>query len=266
MKKHLSAFFLILIVGCDDEIDLTVDLPKVDKYSIRSMLYPMGVFPDTNKVRLLYDKENKISRRIGNLIPTNPFTGFSYRFYEDIADTIIYYKDSIVITKQLLSSVDFTQIHEYKRKLVLENDLIIKEIYFRDYYNENDYDTLLYSYNGQGQIDEITQIRSYSSRENRKFKYDDNGNLSLVTSERYKRGDIIYRDTLWFLDYDTSPNLTKNLNIFQECFYRSLSTNNFGKYIYKRYSVSDSSLVSTQERNWNLHMMKMATQYIKIFW
>ncbi len=215
MKKILTIFFLLIFVACNkiEDVDIANDLPKIQGYSIESMLYPLGLTPTSLKVGLSYDENNQINQRIGHVVPVNPMSGYSYKFYEDVADTVRYFNDSIVITKQLLSNEDYTYIDEYKRKLVLENDLIIKEIYYKDFYDENNYDTLLYSYNNQRQIDEIIQLQTYSYKKNYKFKYDDDGNLSLITSERFKRDIPVSRDTIWFFDYDSSPNLAKNLNI-----------------------------------------------------
>lgn len=249
MRNFRIVIFLLIAVGCnihEENTDITEDLPKIQEYHPLSMFYPAKTLLDTNKIKILYTNENKISQRIGCLIPTY----FGYQFYKYIGDTVAFYKDSIVIRKQLLSYNDFTEIDEYKRKLILNNGLISKEIYYNDFYGEKNNDTLFYNYNNKKQVETIIQIQTYSFKKNYKFRYDDNGNLSVVTSERYYRGDLENRDTIWFLDYDNSPNLAKNLNIFQECFYRSLSTNNFRKYIHKSYRVSDSMLLSTEERNW----------------
>lgn len=117
-------------------------------------------------------------------------------------------------------------------------------------------DTVLYFYNEQNQIDRT--IHSYlSNREYNNYHFDEKGNLNYITSETYWNDYLgnsqkVYIDTSWFIDYDTAPNLAKKLIIFEECYYRALSTNNFRKYIKKRYSVSDTILQSIEQRSWDL--------------
>jgi len=244
-----TAILLIIVFSCNffEDDDNKETIPKIYAYHPTAMFYPSIAFPDTNSIKLLYTNDNKLSQRIGCLI--NTYLG--YRFYEFIGDTVSYYADSIVVRKKLLNNKDFEYLDEYKSKFILNNGLIIQEFRVGDVYNETHrkYDTLLYSYNKKKQVEEITQI-TYYPRKKSWFKYDENGNLNLIISEKYYRNIPEFRDTMWFLDYDNSPNLAKNLNIFQECFYRSLSTNNFREYIHKSYRLSDSMLVSTEKRRW----------------
>lgn len=244
-----TAILLTIVFGCnifEDEVKQET-LLKIDEYHPTAMFYPAMAFPDTNSIKLFYTNDNKLSERIGGLINTY----FGYRFYAFVGDTVSYYKDSIVVRKKLLSNKDFEYLDEYKSTFILNNGLIIKEFRVGDMYNETHrkYDTLIYSYNKKKQIEEITQI-IYYPRKKSWFKYDEDGNLNLIISEKYYGDTPVFRDTMWFFDYDNSPNLVKNLNIFQECFYRSLSTNNFREYIHKSYRLSDSMLVSTEKRSW----------------
>lgn len=243
------AFLLLIVLSCNifEDDDKTEILPNIYAYHPKSMFYPPIAFPDTNTVKLIYTNDNRVSQRIGCLINTY----FGYRFYGFIGDTVSYYKDSIVVRKKLLSNKDFEYIDEYKSKFILNNGLIIKEFRVGDVYNEthHKYDTLLYRYNNKKQVEEITQI-IYYPRKKSWFKYDEDGNLNLIISEKYYGDTPEFRDTIWFLDYDRSPNLVKNLNIFQECFYRSLSTNNFREFIHKSYRLSDSMLVLTEKNRW----------------
>lgn len=254
MKTLMQIFIissLVLMVRCEKE-DYNIHFPKVNEYRIKSMFYPTWGFPDTNKVKVIYNNKNKIIQRIGNLIPTSMMS----KFYKYIGDTVKYYKDSIIIEKQLLSKKDFTGFtYPHKRKLFLENGLITKEINKVDYYSYG-LDSTFYHYNKQKQIDQTTYFQGVNKKISN-FKYSKTGNLISIVSEVYWENyssDIqkIYADTAWFLDYDNSPNLAKDLIIFQECFYRAISTNNFKKYVYKRYSSSDLILQSEEERSWEI--------------
>lgn len=236
--------------SCDKHDD-DLKIAKINGYDIKSMFYPTFVKPTTTKVELIYNREKKISHRIGNLISTSSM----YKFYEYIGDTVMYYKDSIIIEKHLLSHKDFTDMYSYKRRLFLNKGLIVREIHNMDYYTQDHQtDTILYHYNNKGQIDQTVKLNS-STKEYSQYKYADNGNLNYITSEIYRQdytGNIEKElcDTTWFQEYDNSPNLTKDLIIFQECYYRALSTNNFRKYVFKRYRSSDSILIATEERSW----------------
>jgi hypothetical protein len=240
----------MLLISCEKH-DTDSDSPNINEYDMKSMFYPTFVYPNTTKVKIIYNKENKISHRIGNLIPTS----MMYKFYEYIGDTVVYYKDSIIVKKYLLSNKDFTSMDSYQRKLLLKDGQIVKEIHKRDYYDyHDDFDTIIYHYNAHRQIDQTTRLKR-TTKEFSDYKYDDNGNLNLIVSKIYLKDyndniQIAYYDTTWFQGYDNSPNLAKNLIIFQECFYRALSTNNFEEYLYKRYRSDDLTLLTTENRNW----------------
>ena len=247
---------LTLIVSCDkhnEESDYYSNLPKVREYSVTTMFYPT-VYPisDTNKVVIEYNESGEITQRIGNLI-------LGYKLYKYIGDTVVYYSDSIVIEKNFLPGSEFTGfVYPNKRKLFLENGLIVKSINNLDYYSY-DLDTTIYQYNKKKQIiNTIQTIRDgRSTKKYSEYNYDDNGNLILVTSEEYKKRygsdgeyELTSYDTAWFGDYDESPNLLKNLIIFQECYYRAISENNFRQYTYKEYSVPELTIIGSQYRSW----------------
>lgn len=244
------AFTSILFYSCNkDELDYKS--PGINSYDIKTMFYPTFTYPNTIKVKVIHNKKNKIVQRVGDLIPTS----MMYKFYEYIGDTVMYYKDSIIIEKQLLSHKDFTNMNSYRRILFLNNGLIVKEISKLDFYTQDHQTvTTTYHYNDKKQIDQTVKLRS-STKEYSRYKYNDNGNLERITSETFLQdynGNLQKElcDTTWFEDYDNSPNLTRDLIIFQECYYRALSTNNFRKYVYKGYRISDSLLISSNERNW----------------
>lgn len=253
LRNCFVALVFILLLGCEKE-DLSTSSPKIVEYDLKSMLYPSAVMATSEKVRLIYNRKNKITERVGNLIPT---ALMYYKFYEYVGDTVVYYPDSIIISKNLLSTKDYTSMEPCKRKLFLENGLIVKEIHTMEYYGfKYDPDTLLYHYNERNQIDQITSLKS-ERREYSKLKYDDNGNLQIVASKidmfdfrGNSSGTLL--DSIWFQDYDDAPNLTKDLIIFPECFYRALSTNNFMTYIHKQYRGEDSLVIRSEERHWDL--------------
>lgn len=54
-----------------------------------------------------------------------------------------------------------------------------------------------------------------------------------------------------FSNYDSAINPIKNLSLFEETFYRSLTNNNFRKYERKEYDV-DNNLILFSFKNWTL--------------
>lgn len=254
MKKIVIITFFVALLSCtiNEVSEEENDIAVLTEYSIASMLYPKSILPNEKKVKLNYNEKNQIVQRIGSLISINPMTGFSYKFYDYIGDTVKYYNDSIVITKQLISTEDFSTINEFKRKLIIKNNRVDQWIYDIDFYGKFSKDTLFYNYNNKGQIDFIIHRLSSSYKKIYKFNFDNTGNLNTVTGERiYEDATVTERDTAWFSDFDDTPNRAKNLYMFEECFYRSLSTNNFRKYIYKNYRLNDSQMTMKEERQWD---------------
>ncbi|MEL7589273.1 MAG: hypothetical protein AAGU19_21345 [Prolixibacteraceae bacterium] len=252
MKKVFYCLILMLLFGCGKE-DVEPQLPKIYEYRVNSMLYPIKASHISSKVKLNYDKDSRIVHRIGDLISVNPNSGVSYVLSENIADTLIYKGNSIVITKHIVTGENW--LTSYRRELLIKDGMLVRKVfdddyYGMDYYGVNDFDTVLYYYNGYKQVEKTSALNPYRQMDS-KFKYDENGNLSMVVSETYYRdtNDTFYKDTLRFSDYDNSPNLTKELILFEECFFRSLSVNNFRKYSFKRVNLENDQ-VSTEERSW----------------
>lgn len=250
-KTSFYCLLLILLFSCKKE-NIEPQIPKINEYSIYSMFYPSGSMPAASMVKLKYNHSNKIVHRIGDLIGVNPQSGFLYRFIDDIADTLVYEGNSIIIKKHILNGENW--IASYKRELLLKDGLLVRKIFDYSYYGTyyfDRYDTVMFYYNDSKQIEKTRAFR-FNNRMESNFKYDENGNLSMVTSELLNRttNDTIHKDTLLFSDYDNSPNLTKELIIFEECFFRSLSTNNFRKYSFIRRNRFNTVL-TTEKRSWN---------------
>lgn len=249
-KPGFLIIMIIIIIGCKKE-DSQPEYPYLTEYHVSKMLYPGGFlwFPSTT-IKLVYNEKGQIVQRIGGVIETNPGSGYSYTFYDKLADTVVYNKNVTTITKMLIPNENYTSVYPYKKELFSENSHIVKKISDNASPLANDNDTTVYSYDKSGHV--ITMKKyTRSDKTYSKFLYDDKGNLNLVTSETFLRynNEILYRDTAMFSDYDNTLNRTKNLFIFEECFYRSLSTNNFSKYTNKKYSVSSDSY-TLETRTW----------------
>ena len=217
------------------------------------MLYSPDAMYITSKVKLIYNQDGKIVLRIGNLSRVAPTTGFAYKFLDDIADTVVYQNNAISVTQILLSTDLFTKINPYQRDFFFEHGRLTKELADNESYGtETDpvKDTILFYYNKAEQIDSTKRYGLYF-QENKNFFYNENGNLEKVIGKTFWKDnkEVKYNDTILFSDYDNTPNLTGNLILFDECFYRSLSKNNFKKYIYKRYDAY-KQLLQDDERTW----------------
>jgi hypothetical protein len=251
MKTTLGflTIMIIIIIGCKKE-EYQPEYPNLEEYHGSTMLYPSEILWPASNIKLVYNKKGQIVQRIGDVIESNSWSGYSYIYYDKLADTVVYNKNVITITKHLISNEIFNSVNPYKIELFIENGLMVKKINDNATTMANDNDTTVYSYNNTGNV--IAMINyNRTDKTFSKFTYDEKGNLNSIISETYLRynNKISYRDTSTFSNYDNTPNLTKKLFMFDECFYRSLSTNNFSKYSYKRYGVLSYSY-SYETRIW----------------
>jgi hypothetical protein len=247
MKQILVVLILIVILSCEKSID--EPLPKLSEYSVKSMLYSGGE-NITSKVKLFYNSNDQIVQRIGRLVTLGPKTDQQI-FSDDHADTLIYLDNLVEIHDQYFHDgiTDFSSAGSTFR---FENGLLM----YRGSYFSLTNSSTEYTYNKIGQIISSTNFHVEGSFDPEnlisEFQYNSKGNLTLVVIETFFNYDYnvkIRTDSLWFSDYDNAPNLTKNLVVFEECFYRALSTNNFRKYNWKRVDhYRDVTLIG--ERTW----------------
>lgn len=246
MKKILSILLFISILGCEKDIEES--LPNLTEYSPKSMLGSWDA-NSTSKIKLYYNDHDQVVQRVGRVITIythNP----QQIFVDDQADTLIYMDNIAEIHSQYLPGgiYDFTLAGSTLR--FEDGRLMYKESHY-----SLTSSTIEYYYNKRGQIVSSANFHKVGLIDpeiiNSEFRYDKKGNLTLVVIEyyRYSTNEKFSTDSLWFSEYDKAPNLTKNLIVFDECFYRALSTNNFRKYTFKRVDhYRDVTL--NEERTW----------------
>lgn len=222
-------------------------------YHFKNMNYPIGmVISPTldNLVKISYDMHNKISMRVGGILHYSSSSGMTTGFTDEIYDELIYSSNQIKINRKT-SSTSF-DIHDFERKLILDNHnrIVKKIIYQESVYPYND--TINYFYNSSGQISETFKGDLDLFNEKGKFYYNLNGNLdSIVLKKHYQNEPYYSKEVEVFSNFDNIPNPLKKLIIFEETFTRAISKNNYSKYEKFTYD-SSNNLINTEFRNWTL--------------
>ncbi len=114
-------------------------------------------------------------------------------------------------------------------------------------------DTLIFSYNSKEQITEINGSHYIYHLRKSIFYYNNKNNIDSVVTTFSPREDLIidYKRVDIFSDYDNAKNPLKELVIFDETFYRSLSANNYKYWCAKEYN-ENNKLTSKKETIFNL--------------
>jgi hypothetical protein len=222
-------------------------------YHFKNMDYPLDMVMSPtleNLVKIEYNHNNKISKRVGGYLYLSSGSGAGTGFTDEIYDELIYSNNLIQINRKT-SSVNYS-VSPFQRKLILDNqNKIIKKISYQELvfpYN----DTINYFYNSSGQISETFKGKLDSFNEKTKYYYNTNGNLdSIVAAKHYQNEPYNSKTKEVFSNFDNTPNPLKKLIIFEETFNRALSNNNYSKY--EKFTFdSNNNLINTEFRNWTL--------------
>jgi len=233
--KRLSIIVLI-IVGCSKENPGPEAKPQVDAYYFKFMDYPDMVMPnyENNGIVTIQHLNDKIVKREGGTFAINSYTGYDYKFSMSVQDTLIYKNSKIIINKRLFDKLETIFIEDLFITLDNNGRMIekIRALHPEDISYQRD--TLQYLYSTNGKI-----FRINGKHQNQViislFYYNDMANLDSVVTRYTDRidGELDQIRTDYFSEYDTSKNPLKELVIFDETFYRSLSTNNFKYWRFK---------------------------------
>lgn len=256
MFKFFSFFAVVILMSsCSDEDSVPSEAVtefSPQSYHFINMDYPTNMAISLtldNLVKIEYDGNNKMIKRVGGKYYLAAGAGASSVFTNEIYDELIYSNNLIQINRKTSSTNYF--IHDFERKLILDNQnrVIKKTTYQETTYPYND--TINYFYNSSGQISETFKGRLDSFNEKAKFYYNQNGNLdSIVLKKQYQNEPYHSKEVEVFSDFDNTPNPLKKLIIFEETFNRALSKNNYSKY--EKFTYSGNILINTEIRNWNL--------------
>ncbi|RPD39006.1 hypothetical protein [Chitinophaga barathri] len=189
----------------------------------------------------------KVARRDGGYVPIATSSGWSYMYSLDVFEKVEYLKDSIIITQD--DSRPDLEVMPFRRKLLIENGRLKTKIYYDERGPEWN-DTLLVSYGPNGKVSR-TEKYNQNVRVVKTFSYSGAGNLEKILGASYFRSDgqQYGESTETFEGYDNKTNPLKNLWLWDETFYRSLSNNNFTKY--ESASMNNGSL-SRSSSSWTL--------------
>lgn len=250
---------LVLMFSCSSEDSIPSETEteySPQSYHFINMDYPVGmVLSPTldNLVKICYDSNNKITKRIGGIVYYSAGSGGGTGFTDEIYDELIYSSNQININRKI-SSTSYS-IYNFERKLILDNNkrFVRKFIYQENaVYPNPTNDTINYFYNSLGQISETFKGDLDLYNEKTKFYYNGNGNLDSIVLKKHYQNEPYYSKTKEvFSNFDNTPNPMKKLIIFEETFNRALSKNNYSKYEKFTYD-SSNNLINTEFRNWTL--------------
>lgn len=251
MKKFYFLFLLtITVINCrneNEEIIVEEDLmpEKINFFWTN----PNGI-PNSatdNNYYFTYDNNKRLINKKGGFIQTSSSTGYSVFFNKSINTKIIYENNTATVSNYSDDPV-FTISPNTKIYTLTNNQIIEKYIPSFNLYNNK---KLIYKYENSKLSEIVTTypnmpydvndptdyIRTFSE----KFEYDNKGNLiKSVLVE--KHNDKIYgeRTEIIFGNYDNAKNPFKKLYLLDECFYRSLSKNNFRLAQSKTYDMNNN--------------------------
>lgn len=252
MKNSLFLIIGFLTMSCNSD-DSNLPTPEtayhINEYFFDNMMYPNGVMENLdNLVKLEYDEHLNIMKRKGGFSPLDQSTGYSYIFTDNLYDQLTYSTNEILIEKKTTSPIS---IPKFERKIFLDNNYrIIKKTIFREL-DFNPRDTIYYSYNTNGKLTESRSGNLNNYNEVSKFYYNSANNIDSIVTRKYNSTILQSKVIEEFSNYDSAVNPLKNLSLFEETFYRSLTTNNFRKYERKEYDL-DNNLTFSSFKNWTL--------------
>jgi hypothetical protein len=249
--KFLSIVTMLFFISCSKE-----ESPKETKVESEIQAYQatyMHYGPSYNEailVKLNYDSDNKITKRIGGLTPLPPTLGVGDIFTDQTTDDLIYSNNEIKITKKISNCNNCS----FETKIILDNqNRILKKVIYKPN-PEMPNDTILYTYNNLGLIDETIKLKGKiidQTRIKAKFYYNQKQNLDSIVTKTYSDffKPVVTKQLEIFSNYDNATNPLKKLILFEETFLRAISKNNYTKY--EKYNYSANNQLNTNEiRNW----------------
>ena len=246
---------VVLMFSCSGEDSIASETEteySPQSYHFINMDYPLGMVMSPtldNLVRIEYNRNNKITKRVGGILYYSAGSGGGTGFADVIYDDVAYVNNEIHINRKI-SLIDYG-VSPFERKLILDNqNRTIKKITYQErVYPYND--TINYFYNSLGQISETFRGDLDLYNEKAKFYYNGNGNLDSIVLKKHYQNDPYYSKIKEvFRNFDNVPNPLKKLIIFEETFNRALSKNNYSKY--EKFTYFGNNLTNTEFRNWTL--------------
>lgn len=247
MKKIVGLLIgLLLIVSCSgDDAGSVNNEVLIKEYNPLFMFYN-HVMPTNTLIKLEYDSNARVVKRIGGFLHTSANSFFSDKIYDEVS-----YTDNEIIVEKKTTSTEF-QVDKFIRTYRLNNGKIVEKTIDRGQSNNRVY---TYEYNAKNRISKMEYKTTFSSDESN-FYYSTKNNLDSIVTKKYyinsqNQKEYTGKVVKAFSGYDTAKNPLKQLVIFEEVFNRSLSENNFAKYVETSFN-KDNENTYVYEAEWQM--------------
>ncbi|MET7029516.1 hypothetical protein [Sediminicola luteus] len=245
MKKYILLPVLLILITACSKPEQTINNPErigtedpkdtenisqvMSSYKLGYMMFPAKMdYRDLDKLVLLErDADNQVIKRVGGMYEAfNEMIGFSYDFSEKIYDEVSHETDRIIV-KRSTTDPEIV-LPEFVRTYILgEEDKILQKIID----TPEQKDTLDYNYDADGKLSTIIS-RNTLNPKHIQISLNSSGNLDTLKTFYYDNEMNLEKKVIeTFNGYDQAENPIKDLSIFEELFYRSLSTNNYTFYM-----------------------------------
>ena len=202
--------------------------------------------------KFTYDS-NKPIKRSGSYLPV--FGGHDYNSYTDqVFDTVIKVNSQKLLLQSKNKLISGSP-NPPKWEVEINDDKPVKRVSYV-YYSGNYIpgDTAIYYYDVNRRVQ---KIEFHSSAQGVSYLFAktfffNNNNLQRVSGVYLRKPNTVYYSTEEiFGSYDNKSNPLKALWLWDDIYYRSLSSNNFSTYTYKRFDAQNNLIDSTY-KTWNL--------------
>lgn len=253
------------MASCSDNDEIPIDNPQqtiTDNTSKISWNYPFlsPVFNGLEQNYMFeYDAQGRISKKVGGILKLTGASGAPDRFTNLIYTKISYTGNTAVVGNYSSDPSFNVQLNE--RKFEFDNQGRVIKLIIPQVNNSYMDQYLTYTYDTSGKLIEIltqypnvpydpTDPQDYILTYVEKFIYNNSGNLEKATkTEKHNNIDAYITNEITFDNFDSAQNSFKNLGIFEDYFYFSLSKNNPQRRILKEYKPYSSEFFLNQS-NW----------------
>lgn len=263
--KSLLLATLLVMASCSDNDEMPIDNSQqtvTEKTNKISWNYPVlsPVFNELEQNYIFeYDSQGRVSKKIGGKLELSGSTGFPYAYSKSVY-TMVTYTGNTATMKNYSSNPSFN-VQLKERRFEFDNQGRVIKLVIPQVNNSYMDQYLTYTYDASGKLIEIlTQYpnapydpndpQDYILTYLEKFIYNNSGNLEKATkTEKHNNVDEYITNEITFDNFDSAPNPFKNLGLFEDYFYFSLSKNNPQRRISKEYQPYSSEFFLNQS-NW----------------
>lgn len=263
--KSLLLATLLVMASCSDNDEMPIDNSQqiiTENTSKISWNYPVlsPIFNGLEQDYIFeYDSQGRVIKKVGGKLELSGSTGFSYAYSKSVY-TMVTYTGNTAIMKNYSSDPSFN-VQLKERRLEFDNQGRVIKLVIPQVNNSYMDKYLTYTYDTAGKLIEVltqypnvpydpTDPQDYILTYVEKFIYNNSGNLEKATkTEKHNNIDAYITNEITFDKFDSVPNPFKNLGIFEDYFYLSLSKNNPQRSISKEYKPYSSEFFLNQS-NW----------------